>query len=658
MPVGPWRNLATSKLGAAALVVILTAGGVLGLRGARLLESLELAAYDWFIRMRPFDPAPDSRILLVTVTEADLQAQGGWPLSDRVLAQTVETLARYQPRAIGLDIYRDVPVPPGRKELDAVLAGDPRVIVVRKFGEGPSDGVPPPAVLKNTDQVGFNDILVDPGGTVRRGLLFMDDGRTTAYSFALRLALLYLQAEGVTARPDETDPRQLRLGRSTIRPFEPNDGAYVRADARGYQFLLDFRPGKGSFPSVSLTSLLSGTIGPEVIRKKVVLVGVTAESVKDLFYTPHSRGLPEQQNVAGLAVHAYVVSQLLRIGLEGASPMAAPTGWQDAVWVLLWSAAGGLIGLWVRSPWWFSLTAGGLMLGLALFDFLAFVAGWWLALVPPAIGGLVSAAVVTAYVSYQETVQRAVLMQLFSRHVSKEVAESIWRQRDQFLDGQRPRSQGLIVTALFTDLMGFTTVSEKLGPEALMEWLNEYMDAMARQVSRHGGVIEQYAGDSIVVIFGVPVPRRSDVEIRQDAVNAVNCALAMEETLLELNRRRRAADKAMTGMRIGIFTGPVVAGTIGSAERSEYVVVGDTMNTASRLESFDKDLFPPDAGTSPCRILIGETTLCHLGDQFETERVGDVSLKGKAHKVGVYRVIGRAQTQSRPLGLEGTSWEP
>ena len=471
MPVGPWRNLATSKLGAAALVVILTAGGVLGLRGARLLESVELAAYDWFIRMRPFDPAPDSRILLVTVTEADLQAQGGWPLSDRVLAQTVETLARYQPRAIGLDIYRDVPVPPGRKELDAVLAGDPRVIVVRKFGEGPSDGVPPPAVLKNTDQVGFNDILVDPGGTVRRGLLFMDDGRTTAYSFALRLALLYLQAEGVTARPDETDPRQLRLGRSTIRPFEPNDGAYVRADARGYQFLLDFRPGKGSFPSVSLTSLLSGTIGPEVIRKKVVLVGVTAESVKDLFYTPHSRGLPEQQNVAGLAVHAHVVSQLLRIGLEGASPMAAPTGWQDAV-------------------------------------------------------------------------------------------------------------------------------------------------------------------------------------------NAVNCALAMEETLLELNRRRRAADKAMTGMRIGIFTGPVVAGTIGSAERSEYVVVGDTMNTASRLESFDKDLFPPDAGTSPCRILIGETTLCHLGDQFETERVGDVSLKGKAHKVGVYRVIGRAQTQSRPLGLEGTSWEP
>ena len=95
-------------------------------------------------------------------------------------------------------------------------------------------------------------------------------------------------------------------------------------------------------------------------------------------------------------------------------------------------------------------------------------------------------------------------------------------------------------------------------------------------------------------------------------------------------------------MRIGIFTGPVVAGTLGSAERSEYVVVGDTMNTAARLENFDKTLFPPDPDEAPCRILIGEPTLGYVGDRFETERVGDVTLKGKEHTVGVYRVIGRA----------------
>lgn len=653
MTVGSRRNLAASGLAAAGLVVLLAAGGVLALRGAGLLEPLELAAYDWFIRLRPSAAIPDSRILLVTVTEADLQSQGGWPLSDRVVAQMVEALARYQPRAIGLDIYRDVTVPPGRETLNAVLARNPHVIVVMKFGDAASAGVPPPPVLKDSERVGFNDILVDPGGIVRRGLLFLDDGTATAYSFALRLALLYMQPEGVTARSDERDPRLLRLGRVTIQPLESNDGGYVQADTRGYQFLLDFKGGNRSFPTVSLSSLLRGRVRPEAVRDKIVLVGVTAESVKDLFYTPYSRGLGSQQHVAGVAIHAYVISQLLRIGLEGASPMATFSEWQKTAWILLGTAAGGLIGLRVRSPWRFSLAAGGALLGLAGIDFLVFVAGHWLPLVPPAIGGLASAAVVTAYMSYRETMQRAVLMQLFSRHVSKEVAETIWQQREEFLDGRSPRSQRLVTTALFTDLTGFTTVAERLPPEALMEWLNEYMDAMARQVSRHGGVIRQYAGDSIVVIFGVPVPRRTEAEIGRDAVNAVDCALAMEATLVELNRRWQANGKAMTGMRIGIFTGSVVAGTLGSAERSEYVVVGDTMNTASRLESLDKDLFPPDLANNPCRILIGETTLAYLGDQFKTERVGDVSLKGKEHKVGVYRVIGRTGTLSTPPGREG-----
>jgi len=130
--------------------------------------------------------------------------------------------------------------------------------------------------------------------------------------------------------------------------------------------------------------------------------------------------------------------------------------------------------------------------------------------------------------------------------------------------------------------------------------------------------------------------------VARDAVSAVECALAMGDTLRELNRRWRAEGRPTTGMRVGIFTGPAVAGSLGSAERSEYVVVGDTINTASRLESFDKELFPPDHDIAPCRILIGETTLAVLGDRFKTEAVGEVALKGKAHRVGIYRVVGRA----------------
>jgi len=328
--------------------------------------------------------------------------------------------------------------------------------------------------------------------------------------------------------------------------------------------------------------------------------------------------------------------------------MATPTEPQKVIWLLLWGAVGGMAGYRLRSPVRLALAAGGGLLALGLGDFLMFSKGWWIPLVPPAMTWLLSAAAVTAYMSHQETLQRATLMRLFSRHVSKEVAEAMWQQREQFVEGRRPRPQAMIVTALFTDLTGYTTVSERLSPELLLEWLNEYMEAMAGPVSAHQGVIKQYAGDSIVAIFGVPVARHSKSEIAQDALNAVNCALAMESGLRDLNRRWRSEGRPTTGMRIGIFTGPVVAGTLGSAERSEYVVVGDTVNTASRLESLDKELHAPDTDVNPCRILIGETTMRYLGGRIETDWVGDFSLKGKQQKIGVYRVIGRSLAD-RPI---------
>ncbi len=639
-----------SSLRPVAVVALLVTIVLVGARSLGLLESAELAVYDGFIRTRPSDPPPDSRITIVTVTEADIPASGGWPLSDDILARVIEQIARHRPRAIGLDMYRDVPVAPGTENLDRVLAGQPRVVVVMKFGEAASSGVRPPAVLKDTEQVGFNDIVVDPGGVVRRALLFLDDGQTSVSAFALRLALLYLQVEGVTAQPSPEDAELIRLGRTTIRPLEPNDGGYVRVDARGYQFLLDFQGAPRPFTSVNLTSLLSGNFDPELLRDKIVLIGVTAESIKDDFYTPFSRGLSDNQDTPGVAVHAHIASQLLRMALDGQAPMRTVSDWQEWMWIAVWSGAGALLAFGLRSPWRLAAAAVVGMAVLVGFDFLAFLRNWWVPLVPPAVAWLASAGIVIAYTSYQETLQRGMLMQLFSRHVSKEVAEAIWEQRSQFLDGGRPRSERLVVTALFTDLSGYTSTAEKKSPEQLMEWLNEYMDVMAQQVSRHGGVIRQYAGDSVVAVFGVPVPRRTEAEIAHDARSAVECALAMETALRQLNQRWRADGKPVCGMRVGIFTGPVVAGTLGSAERSEYVIVGDTMNTASRLESFDKEYFPPDPDVRPCRTIIGEPTLSCLGDEYETAKVGDVSLKGKEQRVGMYRVIGRRV--AAPLTIE------
>jgi adenylate cyclase len=531
--------------------------------------------------------------------------------------------------------------------LEAVLTRHRHIIAVMKVGEGEAVGVPPPPVLAQTEQVGFNDILVDPDGIVRRGLLFVDDGGAHAYAFALRLALHYLQVEGITPRPDATDPEHLRLGPTTIRPLESHDGGYVGMDARGYQFLLDFPGGREPFPTLSLRALLAGDLEPEAIHDKIVLIGVTAESVKDFFYTPYSSGLRANHHLSGIGLHAQIVSQLLQMGLGDRAPVAITPKWQEGLWIWLWSVMGGLLGLQGRGAWRFTLGAVSGLLLLSLAVVLTRWHGWWIPWVPPAMTWLLAAAVVTAYMSHHEKGQRALLMQLFSAHVSPEVAEVLWQQRDRFLDGGRPRSQQVHITVLFSDLRGFTAISESMAPGALMDWLNAYLETMTQVVMAHGGVIDDYAGDGVKANFGVPLARTTDAEICQDAVNAVQCALAMAHELDRLNARWQAQHLPTMAMRIGIFTGPAVAGSLGSARRLKYTTVGDTVNTAARLESARPDLGAPQDPPRPCRILIGETTAQYVAPHFSMHRIGEMKLRGKEQPITVYRVAGRIDGQAR-----------
>jgi adenylate cyclase len=201
----------------------------------------------------------------------------------------------------------------------------------------------------------------------------------------------------------------------------------------------------------------------------------------------------------------------------------------------------------------------------------------------------------------------------------------------------------LTATVFFSDFKGYTAASEKMTPEALMDWVNAYLDVMAGLVIKHGGVIDDYAGDAIKANFGVPLPRNSQDEIDQDAVNAVTCALAMEQEMHRLNLRHEQNGLATVGMRIGIHTGPVVAGSVGTSERLKYTTVGDAVNTAARLESLDRDIVQETPGQRLCRILIDESTKRHLGNRFVLDPIGEFTVKGKEQTLMVYRVIGHAQ---------------
>ena len=186
-----------------------------------------------------------------------------------------------------------------------------------------------------------------------------------------------------------------------------------------------------------------------------------------------------------------MVSQFLSSALDGRVPMSVMPEWKEWAWILFWGIIGAMLALLVRSPLKFLGVGVAGLLSLAGADYAFFLARVWASLVPPALAWSASAVMVTAYISNREKQERRALMKLFSQHVSKEVAENIWKERDQFTEDGRPRSQKLTVTTMFTDFKGFTSVAEKMTPQELIDWLNIYLfDGMATIVMAHGGVID------------------------------------------------------------------------------------------------------------------------------------------------------------------------
>ena len=619
-----------------AVIALIVFVMLAALRSAGMLQSLELAAYDTYLRWRPESAQLDSRLTLITITDRDITALGHWPMTDDTLADIIEALLTQRPRAVGVDLYRDLAVPPGTERLNPLLRTSDRLIMAEKFASGDEPSVPPPSALAGTERVGFTDLMVDPGGAVRRALLFLDDGSRVAYSLPLRLALLYLLEEGITPEPGTPDPAHMKLGPTTILPLTGHDGGYVAADERGYQMLLDYKGGLTPFATYTLGDLLDGHIPPTMLRDKLVLVGVAADSVKDLFLTPYSQDQHKVASIPGMYLQAHAARQLLCMALDGAPPVRVLSETLEYGWILFWSALGAALSVLLRSLRRLLLFALPAWLGLGGITYGAMLAGWWLPVVPAALAMLAASTLVVAYLSILERSERRFLMEIFSKHVSGDVAEEIWRQRDELLSDGRIEAQELTVTVLFSDLENFTPIAEKLSAREMMSWLNDYMECMAGLVIAYGGVVDDYYGDAIKANFGAPLARTTPDEIADDARRAVACAMAMADAMDGINARYAAQALPPARMRIGLSTGLVVAGCLGSAQRMKYTTIGDVVNTAARLQAYGKEI-PATAG--PCTTVIAADTQRLLDERFVTEFVGTPSLKGKVHSVAAFRVL-------------------
>ena len=374
-----WKRLPTPARGwglPALVTSVAVTALLLGIRQMGLLMPLELKAFDQLMRQRSALTS-DPRVLVVAFTEADLQTYK-WPVSDAVMHALLEKLLALQPEAIGLDIYRDVPVKEGNQELLALLQKSDRVIPVCKVSDAKDDGVPPPPGVP-VDGAGFSDTLVDPDGVVRRGLLFLTPPENspcaTPYSLSFQLAQRYLEKNGIA--PQLNEQQQLYFGDTIFKPLEPNDGGYQNIDAAGYQILLNYREPFSQAKLVTLTDVLNGKIDPSLVKGRIVLIGTTAPSRKDLFSTPYSIGQQDFQKMPGVLIHAQLTSQTIGTVLDGRPLFWFWPEWEEYLWIWVWSLTGGALAWWLRRPGYMVLAEGtalGVLLGTSHLIFMR--AGW------------------------------------------------------------------------------------------------------------------------------------------------------------------------------------------------------------------------------------------------------------------------------------------
>jgi CHASE2 domain-containing sensor protein len=323
---------------------------VILVRMAGWLQPLELAIYDT-LRVAWAGNQPSDRILLVGISESDQQNRWHFPLNDGELAELLDRLASWNPRAIGVDLFRERPVGSGGEQLAAVLARHPEIVWGFTLGGENDLGVPAPEPLRNTPRAVFADIVTDPGNIVRRGLLYaaVDAGKTQM-ALGVALALRYLRPEGI--QPKKESPDLLRLGQSVISRLVGSRGPYVRLDDRGYQILLDYRGGPEPFQRIGMAEVMDRDAASRV-RNRVVIIGNVAESVHDPFLTPFSSQLIQLTNTPptrGMVIHAHLADQLIRAALDGASGLEALSHHTEMIWIWGWAIAGALVGIAVRRP--------------------------------------------------------------------------------------------------------------------------------------------------------------------------------------------------------------------------------------------------------------------------------------------------------------------
>ncbi|MFQ5830452.1 MAG: CHASE2 domain-containing protein [Candidatus Methylomirabilia bacterium] len=596
---------------------------VTGASAMGYLESAQSRALDLLLWLQGQRFASD--VIIVAIDDEAFESLGRrQPLPRKYLARVLRGLQRSGAAVVGLDVTLASPttqaddVTLARAILGFSEDGVSQVVLAETMGPG-SGPLAEPAFWRSVVR-GSPSVPLDNDGVIRRAA-FLVPRATGPPEPAFSLA--------VVARLAGMDQGVLKTalgspGKPVAFPMWQPDRGWARDAApslairSGEVWRINFvGPAKSFLTIPSRVVVPLSEPGSEIARDnpfrgRIVLVGGTFRESRDFFQTPHGP-------LSGLEVHANLVHMLATRSFIRPSGWIMSLGIQVAVVLLA-----GIVLVLVRPLAGTLLCiAGALVIGVPGSYFAFNRGGYWVDFLLPVVATCILGIVAEAMARHR-------FRESFGRYVSREVAAQVLAEAPT-LHGERRE-----VSILFSDLRGFTPLSEAMPAEAVAAHLNEYFAAMTSAVFAHRGMINDFIGDAVMAIFGAPLSDPGH------ELHAVESAVAMDRALRALNRRWEAEDLPRLRMGIGIHTGEVFAGNVGGPSRVKYTVIGDAVNVAARLEGLNKDL-----GTT---ILITEETRNLLGDRVDAKDCGEMPVKGRIRPLRVYEVLGVYPDGRAPKG--------
>ena len=509
------KNLITTYTFSLLLVSSLIAGLSLGIRRIGGLQTLELLAYDWMVKLHSHEEI-DPRLLIVEITDKDIEKQNKWPITDETIAQLIENLQQYKPKVIGLDLYREIVYPPGNQALKKQLQAD-NLVVIQFQGYGDNRVLAPKGTSQQ--QIGFNDLVFDVDDVIRRNLMYVKFGEgeeQELYSFALRLSLKYLEDRNLkfTAKNDS-----LQIGNAVFADLLADSGGYQmpRSETAGWQVLLNYRA-PNIARRVTLTEVLKGKLEPSLVKDKVVIIGTSAPSIKDIFYTPY-RGT--ETLMPGVIIHAQMVSQILGIVLDDAPQFWVWSEWVEDLWICGWSLAGAAIAWRLRHP--LAIGAAGVagIAGLWGICFVSFSLTGWIPFIPAALTFAIAGISVLGY---------KVLYTLFYDSLTGLPNRSLFAKQLKTLK-QRNKSQSKgLIAILCLDLDRFKLINDGLGYETGDLLLIAAAQRLKNQLSP-GMILARVGADE----FAIALKTTEDTTEAMEIANSLEHELAIPFQLKDQN---------------------------------------------------------------------------------------------------------------------------